>query len=208
MTITTFLAKTLRRIELYGFEIRIDRLEMMLRYLTNLEACRIIHARRFNPRTHVYDDEEPKERQLGRLGRGTWLEDDWDYSELSGWFDASTVEEFKAAKENFKWPPQLTIALELSSIPASDYESVAPHLNLETVELATWDYPLKPQPLIRDILTAVRAKKLPSLQIIKLTPPWKHRELPWEECEALGIKLEEVVRPEPTFYGMSKWHHK
>ncbi|KAG6881154.1 hypothetical protein C0992_001702, partial [Termitomyces sp. T32_za158] len=103
---------------------------------------------------------------------------------------------------------QLTIALEYSGIPASDYESMTPHLNLETIELATWDYPLKPHPLIRDILITVRAKKLPNLQTIKLTPSAKYKELPWEECEALGIKLEEVVRPEPTFYGMRRRHHK
>ncbi|KAG6872101.1 hypothetical protein C0992_009862 [Termitomyces sp. T32_za158] len=290
MTITTFLAKTLRRIELYGFEIRIDRLEMMLRYLTNLEACRIIHARKFLPHCHVYDDEEPKERKIGKLGRGTWLKDDWDYSEMSGWFDASTVEEFKAARENSLWPPfdslppytlpslhtlrvdrldlkrlhqfsfprlrhldmtclrdnrlnlcasyghfpssvthliyggehatlahffrlfpqlrQLTIALEYSGIPASDYEFMTPHLNLETFKLATWEHLLEPESLIRDILIAVRSTKLPNLQTIKVMAPGKYKELPWEECEALSIKLQEVVRPKPTFYGMSKRHHK
>ncbi|KAG6895751.1 hypothetical protein C0993_009244, partial [Termitomyces sp. T159_Od127] len=289
-TIVAYSSKTLRRIELYGFWIRTDRLEMMLRYLTNLEACRIIGARKFDPHLDTYDDEEPKKRHLGR-NRKICLKDDWDYSKLSGWFDASTVEEFKAAKEKSQWPPfdspppytlpslhtlrvdrldlkrlhqfsfprlrhldmtcfpdnrldlcatythfpssvthliyggdynplvhflqffpqvrQLTLALEFGDFPASNYEFVAPHLHLEIVELATWDYNLELQPRIRDILTAVRAEKVPSLHTIKLTPPWKYKELPLvEECDALGVRLEQVVRPEPTFCGMSKRHQE
>ncbi|KAG6883510.1 hypothetical protein C0993_005766 [Termitomyces sp. T159_Od127] len=262
----------------------------MLRYLTNLEACRIICASEFDPLLDTYDDEEPKERLFSRARRRIYLEDDWDYSEMSGWFDASTVEEFKAAKEKSQWPPfnspppyilpslhtfrvdsldlqrlhqfsfprlrhldmsvfpdnrldlcatythfpssvthviygggqhiplahflqffpqlrQLTLALEFSDFPASDYESIAPHLHLEIFELATWDCPIKPQPLIQDILIAVRAGKVPSLQAIKLTPPCGYdTELPWEECKALGIKLEQVIRPKPTFCGMSTQH--
>ncbi|KAG6875246.1 hypothetical protein C0993_010157 [Termitomyces sp. T159_Od127] len=264
---------------------------MMLRYLTNLEACRIIGARKFDPHLDTYDDEEPKERLLGSLGRRVYFADNWDYSEMSGWFDALTVEEFKAAKEKSQWPPfdspppyilpslhtfrvdrldlqrlhqfsfprlhhldmtvfpdnrldlcatythfpnsvthliyggdnnplahflqsfpqlrQLTLAPEFGHFPASDYEYVAPHLHLEIVELATWDYQLELQPLIRDILTAVRAEKVPSLQTIKLMPPWKYKELPLvEECDALGVRLEQVVRPKPTFCGMSKRHQE
>ncbi|KAG6863676.1 hypothetical protein C0993_010668 [Termitomyces sp. T159_Od127] len=262
----------------------------MLRYLTNLEACRIICASEFDPLLDTYDDEEPKERLFSRARRRIYLEDDWDYSEMSGWFDASTVEEFKAAKEKSQWPPfnspppyilpslhtfrvdsldlqrlhqfsfprlrhldmsvfpdnrldlcatythfpssvthviygggqhiplahflqffpqlrQLTVALEFSDFPASDYESMAPHLHLEIFELATWDYQLDPQPLIRDILIAVRTEKVPSLQTIKLTPPRKYyTKLPWKECEALGVRLEQVIRPKPTFCGMSTQH--
>ncbi|KAG6884777.1 hypothetical protein C0993_008338 [Termitomyces sp. T159_Od127] len=288
-TVAAYLSKTLRRIELYGFWIRTDRLEMMLRYLTNLEACRIIGARKFDPHLDTYDDEEPKERLLGSLGTRVYFEDNWDYSEMSGWFDASTVEEFKAAKEKSQWPPfdspppytlpflhtlrvdrldlqrlhqfsfpslrhldmtclfenrlelcatynhfpnsvthliyggehiplahllrffpqltQLTVALELGDFPASDYETIAPHLHLEVVEVATWDYRYDPQLLIRDVLMAVRAEKLPSLQTIKLTPLREYTELPWrEECDAWGIRLEQVIRPKPTFCGMSKRH--
>ncbi|KAH0584585.1 hypothetical protein J132_07755 [Termitomyces sp. J132] len=289
ITIAGCCAQTIRRLELYGFRIRTDRVEMMLRYLTKLEACRIIGVRKFDPSQDTYDDEEPKEYFL-RLGdRSMRLKDCWDYSKMSGWFDASTVKEFEAAKKNSQWPPfvapasytlpclhtlridtldlkrfhqlsfpnlrhldmtclpgdtldhcathdnfptsithliyagenitfaqffrffphlrQLTVAIECSEVPPSEYEYIAPHLNLEVVEVASWNCPLSPHSLIQDILAAVRSKKLPSLRRIKLTPPWKYKELPFEECEALGITLEVAIRPESTFYRMSKRHH-
>ncbi|KAH0583617.1 hypothetical protein J132_06110 [Termitomyces sp. J132] len=294
MTIAACCAKTIRRLELYGFGIRMDRVEMMLRYLTKLEACRIIGAREFDPNQDIYDDEEPKERLIMNGHRSVTLMDRWDYSKMSGWFDTSIVREFKAARENSHWPPfltsapyilpclhtlrlditdlkrlpqfifprlrhldmtcffedddsggldfyansdhfpasithliyagenisfvqffrlfphlrQLTVAVEYSSIPSSEYEYIAPHPNLEVVEMASWDSTSHPQLLIQDILTAVRARKLPNLRLIKLTPPWKYKEeLPFEECEASGVRLEVVLRPKPTFCGMRKRHH-
>ncbi|KAG6902615.1 hypothetical protein C0995_014221 [Termitomyces sp. Mi166 len=107
MTIAACCAKTIRRLELYGFRIRIDRVEVMLRYLSKLEACTIVHAVQFNPSEDVYDDEEPKMYIIpgGRCRASMFLADDWDYTTPSGWFDTSTVSEFKAAKENSTWPP-------------------------------------------------------------------------------------------------------
>ncbi|KAG6887501.1 hypothetical protein C0995_014809 [Termitomyces sp. Mi166 len=208
---------------------------------------------------------------------------------MSGWFDAATVREFEAARENSRWPPfitsgpyvlpclhtlrledvdmkrlyqfsfphlrhlditslsdddddeedldgyatqdhfpasithliyvgestsfaqifrlfphlwQLTVPIEWSTIPPSDYKDIKCHRNLGVVEIASWDGVFDPRPLIRDVLIAVRARKLPSLHLIKLTFPWKYREeLPFEECEALGVTLEVVLRPKATFYG-------
>ncbi|KAG6902611.1 hypothetical protein C0995_014217 [Termitomyces sp. Mi166 len=106
-TIATYCAKTIRRLELYGFGIRMDRVEMMLRYLTKLEACSIAHVAEFNPRKNTYDDEEPKKRviSLGSCYSSVGLRDDWDYTKSSGYFNASTVSKFKTAKENLCWPP-------------------------------------------------------------------------------------------------------
>ncbi|KNZ81933.1 hypothetical protein J132_10212 [Termitomyces sp. J132] len=291
MTIAACCAKTIRRLELYGFQIRMDRVEMMLRYLTKLEACRIIGVGPFDQSVDIYDDEEPKERFIACGDRSVTLRDCWDYSKMSGWFDAPTVGEFKAAKENSHWPPfatsapyilpclhtlrldtiyfsrlhqfsfprlrhldmtfylddgldlyakndhfpvsithltyagrnvpfsqifclfphlqQLSVAIEPSEIPSSEYEYIAPHPNLEIIELASWNGAYDPQSLIRDdILAAVRARKLPSLRMIKLTPPWEHsEELPLEECEALGVTLQVVLRAKPTFTGMNRRHH-
>ncbi|KAG6902554.1 hypothetical protein C0995_014943 [Termitomyces sp. Mi166 len=72
-----------------------------------LEACCIIHATRFDPDNDVFDDEEPKERVItkGSCRLPLEVKDDWDYFRSSGWFDAATISESKAAKEDFQWPP-------------------------------------------------------------------------------------------------------
>ncbi|KAG6860053.1 hypothetical protein C0995_016442 [Termitomyces sp. Mi166 len=83
--IATYCSKNLRRLELHGLQIRMDRVEMMLRYFSKLEACCIIHATCFDPDNNVYDDEEPKEREItrGRCRPPLTVEDSWDYSTSS-----------------------------------------------------------------------------------------------------------------------------
>ncbi|KAG6890637.1 hypothetical protein C0995_006613 [Termitomyces sp. Mi166 len=243
-------AKTIRRLELYGFQIRMDRVEMMLRYLTKLKACSIVHVKEFDPLGNIYDDEEPKKRVIseGRCYASVMLTDDWDYSKPSDYFDASTVSEFKAAKADSCWPPfnasapytlpnlhtlrlenfdskrmiqfsfphlchldmycfsrteglsssrgsfpdslthltyagkdasiaqiiaffpklrYLNLSIEFCKFPDAYFTN--PHLCLEVVELATWECFFDPQPQIKDILIAARARKLPRLRMIQVT---------------------------------------
>ncbi|KAH0588657.1 hypothetical protein H2248_004471 [Termitomyces sp. 'cryptogamus'] len=105
-TIAACCAKTIRRLDLFGLEIRMDRVEMMLRHLTKLEACSIGHVTKFDPLKDIYDDEEPKKRVIskGRCYAPIVFKDDWDYTTPSVYFSALTVSEFKAAKENSCWP--------------------------------------------------------------------------------------------------------
>ncbi|KAG5338938.1 hypothetical protein C0989_005572 [Termitomyces sp. Mn162] len=111
-TIAACCAKTIRRLELYGFGIRMDRVEMMLRYLTQLEVCSIAHVKNFDPLRDAYDDEEPTRLVIpqGRCFPPMVFRDDWDYSKPSSYFNVSTVSEFKVAKENSCWPPFTTSA--------------------------------------------------------------------------------------------------
>ncbi|KAG6836183.1 hypothetical protein H0H93_010553 [Arthromyces matolae] len=66
--ISTHCARTLRRLELSGFDIPMDRIEMMLRYLSQLEAFSISDCRPFNNIRNKYrrkyfniDFDEPRE---------------------------------------------------------------------------------------------------------------------------------------------------
>ncbi|KAG6818682.1 hypothetical protein H0H93_002819 [Arthromyces matolae] len=77
-TISTYCAGTLRRLELFGFSIRLDRIELMLRYMSNLEVCDISHCADFDARylpqdylertedlkPQFFDEEEPEIRKL------------------------------------------------------------------------------------------------------------------------------------------------
>ncbi|KAG6846894.1 hypothetical protein H0H93_011233 [Arthromyces matolae] len=81
-----------------------DRAEMMLRHLTNLEACRIVDLDPFDPLKDEYDGKDAKVHHYRIRHMGRSQKDDWDYSRLSGWFDAEIVAEFKEIKENACWP--------------------------------------------------------------------------------------------------------
>ncbi|KAG6848018.1 hypothetical protein H0H93_004160 [Arthromyces matolae] len=103
-TIATHYSHTLRRLELYGFSIRMDRVEMMLRYLSNLEACRIAHVKPFDPLENVYDEEEPKEREIPLRFRLICLVDSWDETEVLRWFDSDIAAEFQESRAKACWP--------------------------------------------------------------------------------------------------------
>ncbi|KAG6849706.1 hypothetical protein H0H93_006089 [Arthromyces matolae] len=123
-TISTYCSRTLRRLELFGFSIRMDRVEIMLQCLTGLEVCRIVHCRPFshfdfdhlNPfwswNPHTYDDEEPTyrkhaqsipgpERCTHQLVVAVQSRDD---RTKSGLFKDEIVSEFDDALKNAQWP--------------------------------------------------------------------------------------------------------
>lgn len=120
-TMARYCAGTLRRLELYGFHIRMDRVEMMLRYFSKLEVCRIVHAVAFIegafrdddgcyrdlddlPCRYIqFDDEEPPYRSIEFGCRGVNL---FDKDEIpSECFDSKAYSEFDEAKRNASWPP-------------------------------------------------------------------------------------------------------
>ncbi|KAG6910056.1 hypothetical protein DXG01_013502 [Tephrocybe rancida] len=128
-TISSFCAGTLRRLELFGFSIRMDRVEMMLRYMTALEACHIFHCTPFydldywdsrsrgNWMPDTHDDEEPTSRvyyrsrpgrvqcEIGRRKSLEFVQSQETEGTPSGWFDHQIRAEFEAAKANTVWPP-------------------------------------------------------------------------------------------------------
>ncbi|KAG6828064.1 hypothetical protein H0H92_009366 [Tricholoma furcatifolium] len=124
-TIATYCSPTLRRLEIFGFHIRMDRVEMMLRSMTSLEVCRIFHCRPFklydftgSHRTgkwhpDTYDDEEPSSRKsLVTIPSAKWSRTmSWvtvvqsrSLMKTSGLFEAKTVKNFQEALENTRWP--------------------------------------------------------------------------------------------------------
>ncbi|KAG5635961.1 hypothetical protein H0H81_009559 [Sphagnurus paluster] len=108
--LATHCADTLRALELYGFYIRMDRVEMMLRYFSVLETCAItdIYALQDLQADYIdwevepaYDQEEPPSRWT----RGLWYSqipigtiEGKSYDTLSGWFDNQALAEFETAK--------------------------------------------------------------------------------------------------------------
>ncbi|KAF5377955.1 hypothetical protein D9615_006772 [Tricholomella constricta] len=122
-TIARCWAGTLRRFELYGFHIRMDFLELMLRYFSKLEVCHITHLVAFKEAAKdresgegedvdVFDDEEPKatlsgfpRRIWGQDVAASYAADRADSEGPSGWFDTDTVAEFAEAKRSASWPP-------------------------------------------------------------------------------------------------------
>jgi hypothetical protein len=89
--------------ELFGFSIRMDRVEMMLRYCTNLEVCRLVHVRPYSDEEETYDGDEPTSLETTWV-RSSWIEIDETNGQPSGLFDASARREFAKAKDNTFWP--------------------------------------------------------------------------------------------------------
>ena len=96
----------LRRIELFGFSIRMDRIEMMLRYCTRLEVCHLVHVRPYLDEYEIYDSEEPKYIEIPFLtGRSTrYLLTNRTKGRPSKFFDETARREFEMAKTNTSWP--------------------------------------------------------------------------------------------------------
>ncbi|KAG6848605.1 hypothetical protein H0H93_015561 [Arthromyces matolae] len=123
-TISTHCARTLRRLELSGFDITMDRIEMMLRRMSNLEACSISDCRPFNnihnqyerryrgafcgPREYDENEEEEifgipsdyvwKSLSFGKFRKNTRLF-------KSTLFSDQRVKDFYDAREHAEWPP-------------------------------------------------------------------------------------------------------
>ncbi|KAG6843684.1 hypothetical protein H0H87_001654, partial [Tephrocybe sp. NHM501043] len=292
-SIATYCPKTLRRLDLNGFQIRMDRVEMMLRYLVKLEVCRIVRVTEFNPQIDVYDDEEPKKRCFYRNYQLITLFDTSDARGPSGWFDAATVSQFKAAKNHSVWPPfvgiapyilpslhtlildyidikrmkeflfpslgnlgmtlsagcdyenarrsfrlfppslthvvysglgmamdQLillfpylqfvSVAIDREDLPESHFNGI-PHNHLEVIELASWADAVDPTSSIRELLDAVRAKKLPMLRVIRNTrfdtgSITYDELLPFDESKEVDVALETNVKKQLTLCGLRTWH--
>ncbi|KAG6823608.1 hypothetical protein H0H92_009688, partial [Tricholoma furcatifolium] len=115
-TISRFCAGTLRRLELYGFTIRMDRVELMLRYMANLEVCHIDHCYALQLvdfgklhvtgdwRRDVYDEEKTLIKQYPGKGRTLILSDALPRGPCL-WFDDRIMTEFEVAKRDASWPP-------------------------------------------------------------------------------------------------------
>jgi len=93
----------LRRIELFGFSIRMDRVEMMLRYCTMLEVCHLVHVLPYWDEEQIYDSEEPASIEIPYF-RGPHIVTDNTNGSPSQLFDALARSEFKNAKTNTSWP--------------------------------------------------------------------------------------------------------
>ncbi|KAG6820687.1 hypothetical protein H0H93_013205 [Arthromyces matolae] len=132
-TISTYCASTLRRLELFGFTIRLDRIELMLRYMSNLEVCDISHCASFEVRDlperyirrqkelkpQIFDEEEPGIRRLKvelpsqkvccrsmlRHSEVIQSRHDLKYKERCNSFSQSHLDEFEEAELNATWPP-------------------------------------------------------------------------------------------------------
>ncbi|KAG6835052.1 hypothetical protein H0H93_005277 [Arthromyces matolae] len=117
-TISTYCARTLRRLELSGFDMSMDRIEMMLRYMLELEACSISNCRPFNnihnqyplvypaafsyPKEYDQNEEEEvfgiihnsdvKFRKRSRLRKSTLFSD-------------RMLKRFYSDKDDAQWPP-------------------------------------------------------------------------------------------------------
>ena len=93
----------LRRIELFGFSIRMDRVEMMLRYCTMLEVCHLVHVLPYSDEEQIYDSEEPASIEIPFF-RGTCIVTDNTNGRPSQLFDELARSEFKNAKTHTSWP--------------------------------------------------------------------------------------------------------
>jgi hypothetical protein len=89
--------------ELFGFRIRMDRVEMMLRYCTMLEVCHLVHVLPYSDEEDIYDSEEPTSVEISCV-KGTYTVSDKTKGRPSRLFDASARREFKKAKTNASWP--------------------------------------------------------------------------------------------------------
>ncbi|KAG6848932.1 hypothetical protein H0H93_012703 [Arthromyces matolae] len=130
-TISSCCAATLRRLELFGFSIRMDRLEMMLRYMSSLQICDISHLTPFafldltlssDSRKKIllrdgpdeYDDEEPTSRVV-IVDKPQTTDSSFPRSipitvvqsergKRSKKFSKIVLTEFQDAKQNAAWP--------------------------------------------------------------------------------------------------------
>jgi hypothetical protein len=93
----------LRRIEFFGFSIRMDRVEMMLRYCTMLEVCCLVHVRPYSDEEQIYDSEEPASIKIP-LFNGPHIVSDRTPGRPSQLFDPLARREFENAKTNTSWP--------------------------------------------------------------------------------------------------------
>ena len=120
--------------ELFGFSIRMDRVEMMLRYCTMLEVCHLVHIRPYSDED-IHDGEEPivleiRWRKAGQVCRGIMT--DKTNGSPSGLFDAKTRREFKKAKleTNIYWPTcSLKPPYTLSSLHTFHIDEFNPRLS-------------------------------------------------------------------------------
>ena len=53
----------LRRMELFGLSVRVDRVEMTLRYCTMLELCHLVRVLPYSDED-IYDSEEPESIEI------------------------------------------------------------------------------------------------------------------------------------------------
>ncbi|KAG6818484.1 hypothetical protein H0H93_004625, partial [Arthromyces matolae] len=125
-TISTYCARTLRRLELSGFDITMDRVELMLRYMQNLEACSISDCRPFNNIDDEYErsyscqffcdvpreyDENELEQIFGLIYDYTQREEAFAKFRKgtrlikSKTFSDQMVKGFYNARDRAKWPP-------------------------------------------------------------------------------------------------------
>lgn len=93
----------LKRLELFGLSMRMDRAEMLLRYCTKLEVCHLVHIRPFID-GETYDGEEPTFSQSSWV-RSSCVVRDETRDKPSGLFDLETRESFANTKNDVSWPP-------------------------------------------------------------------------------------------------------
>jgi len=92
----------LQRLDLFGLSIRMDRVEMLLRYCTNLVACRLIHVRPY-VYGETYDGDEPQYLQHF-FPRGVERVLDTTEGKPSGSFDEQAQMKFQEDKMSAQWP--------------------------------------------------------------------------------------------------------
>lgn len=93
----------LRRLELFGLSMRMDRVEMLMQYCTKLEVCHLVHIRPFTD-GETYDGEEPTFQQPSGV-RSSCVVQDEIRGEPSGFFDQETREGLAKTKNGVSWPP-------------------------------------------------------------------------------------------------------
>ncbi|KAG6827008.1 hypothetical protein H0H92_013592 [Tricholoma furcatifolium] len=103
--ISTGCGSSLRRLEILGIQIRMDKLELMLRYMENIEVCTISDINEFideygGPNQLEYRDSADK---YGEDDEDNHYE--FEDSKDSFWFDKQTWAEFINARQEAVWPP-------------------------------------------------------------------------------------------------------
>ncbi|KAH0591384.1 hypothetical protein H2248_001461 [Termitomyces sp. 'cryptogamus'] len=96
-TISTYCAHTLRRLEIYNLSIRMSQVEMMLRYMTNLEALTT------GKWVYQWNEADPTRQMLSWSRRAPKRVR--FYEVLGRWFDDDIRREFLSTKRHASWPP-------------------------------------------------------------------------------------------------------